>query len=430
MLQPAIETADVERRRTEQGERLAALVGRLAGSDSPYWRSKLDGVDPSAVRGIESLPLLPFTLKAELRDTYPFGMLAVPLASCVRVHASSGTKGKPTVVAYTAADISVFAEVNARSIACAGGRPDDVLHVAYGYGLFTGGLGLHYGGERLGATVVPASGGNPGFQVSLMADLGANGLCATPSFAMLLAERAVEDGLMDRLRSTLRYGVFGAEPWSDAMRVKLEQAWGGIDACDIYGLSEVIGPGVAMECREGKGAMHVFDDHFLPEIVDPSSGAPVDDGSPGELVLTTLTKEALPVLRYRTGDITRFVDEPCPCGRTFRRIARLAGRTDDMLIVRGVNVFPSAIEAVVLDDHALAGQYQIWLDRRGTMAELTVKAELASPEDVPMRHEIERRLRERLAERLRIRVEVSCGDPGSLPRSEVGKAKRVFEVTD
>jgi phenylacetate-CoA ligase len=357
-------------------------------------------------------------------------MLAVPLASCVRVHASSGTKGKPTVVAYTAADVGVFAEVNARAIACAGGGPQDVVHVAYGYGLFTGGLGLHYGGERLGATVVPASGGNPGLQVSLMADLGANGLLCTPSFAMLLAERAVDDGLMPQLRETLRYGVFGAEPWSEGFRTKLEEAWGGIDACDIYGLSEVIGPGVAMECREGKGAMHVFDDHFLPEVVDPSTGSPVPDGAQGELVLTTLTKQAMPVLRYRTGDITRLLDGPCPCGRTHRRIARLSGRTDDMLVIRGVNVFPSEIEAVVLDDPALAGHYQIWLDRRGVMAELTVKTELAVTEALPSRGDIEARLRQRLAERLRIRVEVECGEPGSLPRSELGKAKRVFDMTD
>jgi phenylacetate-CoA ligase len=430
MFQPQVETADVERRRAQQSERLVQLVRRLAAVDSPYWRSKLAPVDAPAIRGMDDLTALPFTVKSELRETYPFGMLAVPLADCVRVHASSGTRGKPTVVAYTASDIGVFAEVNARSIACAGGGPDDVVHVAYGYGLFTGGLGLHYGGEMLGATVVPASGGNPGFQVSLMADLGANGLLCTPSFAMLLAERAEQDGLMPRLRETLRYGVFGAEAWSESFRSKLQEAWGGIDACDIYGLSEVIGPGVAMECREGKGALHVFDDHFYPEIVDPATGAPVADGAPGELVLTTLTKEALPVLRYRTGDITRFVDGPCPCGRTHRRIARLSGRTDDMLVIRGVNLFPSEIEAAVLDDPALGGQYQIWVDRRGVMAELTVRAELAGPHQVPLRHDVERRLAERLAERLRLRVEVSCGDPGSILRSEVGKAKRVFDVTD
>ena len=261
----------------------------------------------------------------------------------------------------------------------------------------------------------------------MMADLGANGLACTPSFAMLLAERAEADGLLDRIRGTLRYGVFGAEPWSEAFRSKLEDAW-GIDACDIYGLSEVMGPGVAMECREGKGALHVFDDHFYPEVVDPETGEPSPPGELGELVLTTLTKEALPVLRYRTGDVTRFVDEPCPCGRTHRRIARFSGRTDDMLVVRGVNVYPSAIESVVLDDPDLGAQYQIWMDRTGPMAELTVKAELASADGVPERERIAGRIKERLAERLRIRVGVEVGDPGSIPRSELGKAQRVFEV--
>jgi phenylacetate-CoA ligase len=430
MYQPDVETAGADERRRLQDRRLVALLQRLRELDSPYWRSKLEGVDVGAIRSIHDLGLLPFTVKSELRDSYPFGMLAAPLRECIRIHASSGTSGKPTVVAYTAADVAVFAEVTARSIACAGGGPDDVLQVAYGYGLFTGGLGLHYGGERLGATVVPASGGNPGLQVSLMADVGANGLCATPSFALLLAERAEADGLMGQIRSTLRYGVFGAEPWSEGLRTKLEETWGGIDACDIYGLSEVIGPGVAAECREGKGAMHVFDDHFVPEIVDPATGDPVEDGAVGELVLTTLSKQALPVVRYRTGDVTRFVDGPCPCGRTHRRIARLTGRTDDMLVIRGVNVFPSAIEAVLLDDPDVGAQYQIWVDRRGVMAELTVKAELASgsqPAGSPV--DVEARLRRRLAERLRVRIEVDCCEPGSLPRPEVGKVQRVFDVT-
>ena len=297
-------------------------------------------------------------------------------------------------------------------------RPSDVLHVAYGYGLFTGGLGLHYGGERLGATVVPASGGNPGLQVELMSDLRANGLACTPSFALLLAERAAADGLLDRI--PLRYGIFGAEPWSEAMREKLERAW-GIDACDLYGLSEVIGPGVAAECREGKGALHVFDDHFFPEIVDPETGSPVPPAERGELVLTTLTKQAFPVLRYRTGDVTSFVDEPCPCGRTHRRIARFCGRVDDMLVVRGINVFPSEIEAVVLDDHALNGQYAIVIDRRSTLPELEVHVEAEGPV---------KRLEERLEERLRLRVQVITCPPGSLPRTETGKAKRLFERVD
>jgi phenylacetate-CoA ligase len=424
MLQLELEAmAPAERERLQLG-RLRALTARVLSSGVPYWRDKLAGIDPDAVRRVEDLP---FTVKAELRDSFPFGMLAVPLAETVRVHASSGTRGKPTVVAYTAGDIAAFAEVNARAIACAGGTADDVLHVAYGYGLFTGGLGLHYGGERLGATVVPASGGNPGLQVQLLADLGATGLCCTPSFAMLLAERAAADGLLDRIR--LRYAVCGAEPWSDALRTKLEAAWGGIDACDIYGLSEVMGPGVAMECREGKGAMHVFDDHFLPEVVDPDTGEPVPAGDHGELVLTTLTKEALPVIRYRTGDVTSFVDGDCPCGRTHRRIARFSGRVDDMLVIRGVNVFPSEIEAVLLDDEAVGAQYAIVVDSRGTMRELEVRCELTDAAWEPRMAEVEGRLGDALAERLRLRVRVTAGTPGSIPRQELGKARRVFERT-
>jgi phenylacetate-CoA ligase len=427
MLQPDVEAMAVAERERLQLERLRDLVVRLRSTDSPYWREKLAGVHPYRIREPADLALLPFTVKPELRDAFPFGMLAVPLTETVRVHASSGTRGKPTVVAYTAADIATFADVNARAIACAGGTANDVLHVAYGYGLFTGGLGLHYGGERLGATVVPASGGNPGLQVELLADLGAAGLCCTPSFAMLLAERAAADGLLDRIR--LRYAVCGAEPWSEAFRDKLEAAWGGIDACDIYGLSEVMGPGVAAECREGKGAMHVFDDHFLPEVVDPSTGEPVAPGEQGELVLTTLTKEALPVVRYRTGDVTSFVDGDCACGRTHRRIARFSGRVDDMLVIRGVNVFPSEIEAVLLDDDAVGAQYAIVVDSRGTMKELEVRAELADARREPQSEEVAARLRERLAERLRIRVAVVLGPPGSIPRQELGKARRVFERT-
>jgi phenylacetate-CoA ligase len=427
MFQEDVETLETKERAAVQGGRLAALVRRLKAVQSDYWRSKLAAVDPETVQAIEDLERLPFTSKPEMRDAYPFGMLAVPLERTIRIHASSGTRGKPTVVAYTRNDIDVFAEVNARSIACAGGRPDDVVHVAYGYGLFTGGLGLHYGGERLGATVVPASGGNAGFQVQMIADLGASGLACTPSFAMLLAERADADGLRGRIR--LRFGVFGAEPWSEAFRQKLEAAWGGIDACDIYGLSEVIGPGVAMECREGKGALHVFDDHFYPEVVSPESGEPAKEDELGELVLTTLTKEALPVLRYRTGDVTRFVDERCPCGRTHRRIARFTGRVDDMLIIRGVNVFPSEVEAVLLDDSDVGGQYAIVVDRRGTLPDLEVRAELASSELEAKRQQVTDRLHRRLAERLRLRVTVVVGDAGSIPRQEVGKATRVFDRT-
>jgi phenylacetate-CoA ligase len=401
--------------------RLRDLLERLRRVDSPYWRRKLDGVSPD-----DPLEALPLTTKAELRDAYPFGTLAVDLRDTVRIHGSSGTRGKPTIVAYTAADVCLFADVNARAIACAGGTPDDVLHVAYGYGLFTGGLGLHYGGERLGATVVPASGGNPAFQVQLLADLGATGLACTPSFALLLAERAAADGVLDRIR--LRFGLHGAEPWSESLRTKLEAAWAGYDACDVYGLSEVIGPGVAAECREGKGALHVFDDHFLPEILDPESGRPAADGALGELVLTTLTKEALPVLRYRTGDVTRLVGGECACGRTHPRIARFSGRVDDMLVVRGVNVFPSEIEAAVLEDPALAGHYAIVVDRRPALPELEVRAEVADTGVAP--EAAAERLRRRLAERVLLRVDVVVGAPGSIPRQELGKAQRVFERTD
>jgi phenylacetate-CoA ligase len=418
IFQPELETMPADERGELQRRRLADLVARLRTIDSPYWREKLAGVADDA-----ELAELPFTTKAELLDQYPYGLLAVPLEQTVRLHASSGTRHKPTIVAYTARDVEIFADVNARSIACAGGTPEDVLHVAYGYGLFTGGLGLHYGGERLGATVVPASGGNSGFQVQLLADLGARGICCTPSFCYLLAERAREEGVLNRIR--LEYGVLGAEPWSEALRQKVEEAWGEFDACDIYGLSEVIGPGVAMECREGKGALHVFDDHFLPEVVDPESGEPTD--GIGELVLTTLTKEALPVVRYRTGDVTQFVDEPCGCGRTHKRIARFSGRVDDMLIIRGVNVFPSAIEAALLDDPALAGQYAIVVDRRGLMPQLEVHAELA--EDGADCESVAAGLRERLHERLLLHVGVVVGEPGSIPRQEIGKAKRVFERT-
>jgi phenylacetate-CoA ligase len=400
IFQPGLERQSADERRALQDDRLRALLPRF-------------GHDPET-----PLAELPFTAKAQLRDAYPFGMLHVPLEQTVRVHASSGTRGKPTIVAYTRRDIDVFADVCARAIAAAGGTPDDVLHVAYGYGLFTGGLGLHCGGERLGATVVPASGGNTSLQLQLLEDLGAVGLCCTPSFALLLAERA-EGRNID-----LRYGLFGAEPWSESMREKLESAW-GIDACDIYGLSEVMGPGVAAECREGKGALHVFDDHFLPEIVDPETGKPTD--GPGELVLTTLTKEALPVLRYRTGDVTHFVDGECACGRTHRRIARFAGRVDDMLIVRGVNVFPSEIEEVILEDPGLGGQYAIILDERAALANLEVRCELAQPGDSD---EIAAAVQRRLEERLRVRTDVVVLPPGSLTRQEVGKAQRVWHRLD
>jgi phenylacetate-CoA ligase len=421
IFQPELETMPVEERAELQQRRLSELIERLKTVDG-YWREKL--ADVSVGDGIDQLP---FTIKHELLEHYPYGMLAMPIEQTVRIHASSGTRHKPTIVAYTAGDVDIFAEVNARSIACAGATADDVVHVAYGYGLFTGGLGLHYGVERLGATAVPASGGNSGFQIQLLADLGARGICCTPSFCYLLAERAAEEGALDQIR--LRYGVLGAEPWSESLRQKIEQAWGGeFDACDIYGLSEVIGPGVAMECRENKGGLHVFDDHFYPEVVDPETGEPTD--GLGELVLTTLTKEALPVIRYRTGDVTQLLPGDCPCGRTHRRIARFSGRVDDMLVIRGVNVFPSAIEAALLEHPGVAGQYAIVVDRRQALPELEVHAELASDDLVAQRDDVQRKLEGVLEERLRVRVRAVVADPGGLPRQELGKAKRVFERTE
>ncbi|KAA3639253.1 MAG: phenylacetate--CoA ligase [Armatimonadetes bacterium] len=425
MYQPEIETMPKGDKRRLQTARLVDLVDRLKASEVPYWREKMAGV--GEIASIDDITKLPFTVKSEMRNAFPYGMLTVPVSACNRVHASSGTSGKPTIVAYTKNDLAVFSEVNARVLGCAGARANDVFHNAHGYGLFTGGLGLHGGAELFGVTVVPASGGNTAFQVELLADLGARGFCATPSFSLLLAERAEEAGLMDRIK--VEYGIHGAEPWSESMRAKIEAAW-GIDALDVYGLSEIIGPGVAMESVEGKGAPFIFDDHFYPEIVDPKTGNPVEDGVYGELVITTLTKEALPVVRYRTGDITRLINEPAACGRTFQRMDRIAGRADDMLIIRGINVFPSEIESMILAEPGVSGQWAIVLDKRGTMVEMVVRCELAGAESMPQRDNIRARLETGLHSRLRSRTSVLVGDPGSMPRSEAGKARRVFEQID
>ncbi len=406
--------------RRSQSDRLGAMVGRLQRVDTPFWINKLANTD--AVRSLDDLQQLPMTTKAEFRQTYPTGMLAVPMEEVVRVHASSGTSGKPTIGAYTASDVRMFAEVNARALALAGATSESVVHVAYGYGLFTGGLGLHYGVEALGATAIPASGGNSGFQVQMLADLGATGLACTPSYSLLLAERAAEQGVLESI--ALRWGIHGAEPWSEGMRRKIEEAWGGeFSACDIYGLSEIIGPGVAAEWSEHQGHLIIMEDHFYPEIIDPSTGGSLPDGEVGELVLTTLTKQAQPVIRYRTGDITRLMP---PVGRLpFRCIDRLHGRVDDMLIVRGVNVYPREIEAVLLEDPDLGGQFAIYVDRRRVLTEIEAKVEMRYPDLSNRREAIAERLERRLLETLRLRVEVTVSDPGQLPRQEAGKAKRV-----
>ena len=410
-----------------QVERLRALVRRLTTCDNAFWSERLSGVDPDSVTSIQDIRSLPLTVKKDLRDTYPLGMLTTPLADTTRLHASSGTSGKPTIVVYTPGDLATWAEVNARSLALAGARPDDILHNGYGYGLFTGGLGLHYGGERLGCTVVPVSGGNTALQLQLLNDLGSRVLSATPSFCLILAERAREQGILDDL--SVEIGILGAEPWSEGMRTRIQDAWGGgFRALDMYGLSEVIGPGVAMEAPDDLGALNVFDDHFLPEVVDPESGEAVPNGEWGELVLTTLTKQAMPVLRYRTGDITRILPDPGPPGRHWTRIARLTGRSDDMLVVRGINVYPREIETVLMDDPDVGANYAIVVDRRGPMVELRVKAELGdSTADTP---EVTSRLQKVLMDRLRVRTPVELVPPGSMPRTEAGKVKRVFEQVD
>ena len=426
MYRPDIEQLDNDALHALQAERLRNLIARLRSSDAPYWQHKLEGI--GSVDSLEDLPDLPFTHKQEFRDAFPYGMVAIPMDRVVRIHASSGTSGKPTIVAYSARDVALFAQVNARSLSAAGGGPGDIVHVAYGYGLFTGGLGLHYGVEELGAVAVPASGGNPGFQVQLLADAGATGLASTPSFALLLAERAAELGVKNEIG--LRWGIHGAEAWSEELRVKVEAAWGdGYSACDIYGLSEVIGPGVAAECWQNKGGMHIFEDHFYPEIVDVVTGEPVADGEAGELVITTLTKEAQPVIRYRTRDITRFLPGPCPCGRTSRRIGRLEGRADDMLIIRGINVYPRTIEAVLMDDPDLGSNYAIIIDRRGPLPEVIARVEVAEHTDFGEAPTIADRVQRRLAEIVRLRITVDVGRPGSIPRAELGKARRVFEQT-
>jgi phenylacetate-CoA ligase len=369
--------------------------------------------------GIErdTLEEQPFTTKAMLRDAYPFGLLRVPLEQCVRIHGSSGTRGKPTIVAYTQPDIDLWADCCARAVAGAGGGPGTVVHVAYGYGLFTGGLGLHYGAERLGCTVVPASGGNTPRQVQLLEDLGAEILCCTPSYALAIADHVEVAG---RLR--LRAGIFGAEPWTEALRTEIEAAL-GLKALDIYGLSEILGPGVSAECLEAADGAHVNEDHFLVETVDPTSGEVLAEGEVGELVFTTLTKEALPLLRYRTGDLASLTRAPCVCGRTFARMSRIHGRVDDMLVVRGVNVFPSEVERVLLTLPELAPHYQLVLERPGRLDELTVEAEVREGEPA---EELTGRVERALAERLGLSGRVRLLRPQSIPRSE-GKALRVLD---
>ncbi len=416
-----------EEKESLQSDRLKAMVERVYKKVPPY-RAKMDekGVKPGDIKSLEDLRLLPFTLKTDLRDTYPFGLFAVPVSETVRVHCSSGTTGKPIVVGYTAADIDIWAETMARTIAGAGGTSNDIIQNAYGYGLFTGGLGIHYGGERVGATVIPISGGNTERQLMLMEDFGSTMLASTPSYSLYIAEVAQDKGV-DIAGLPLRCGILGAEAWSDAMRKEIEKRL-GIKAYDIYGLTEVIGPGVSFECEEQHG-MHICDDHFIPEIIDPETGEVLPLGAKGELVFTTITKEAFPVLRYRTRDITRLIEEPCGCGRTSVRMERVSGRTDDMLIIRGVNVFPSQIEDVLMRFAGAEPHYLIVVDKRGAMDELEVQVEVSEgtfSDEVKELEDLRARIAHEVESVLGVRAAIKLVEPRSIERS-IGKAKRVVD---
>jgi phenylacetate-CoA ligase len=404
-----------------QLRRLRETVERVLGGAAPLRRRLQDaGVESAgAVGSLDDLAALPFTEKADLREHYPLGLLAVPRERLVRIHASSGTGGKPTIVGYTAGDLDVWSDVMARSMAMAGVRPGMLVHNANGYGLFTGGLGFHHGAERLGATILPVSVGQTKRQVMLLRDLQAQVLCATPSYAVTIAEALEEEGIgPDEL--SLEVGLFGAEPWSEAMRSELERRL-GLRARNCYGLSEIIGPGVAMECEAGAGS-HVNEDHFLVEVLDPETSEPVPAGEPGELVITTLTKEALPLLRYRTADIAALDETPCACGRTLARMGPVHGRRDDMLILRGVNVYPSEIEHALLGVEGVAPHYELTVDRPGASDEVSVRCETAGAAT----DELRARVREALRERTGIGIDVELVPARSLPRS-AGKAARVID---
>jgi len=411
-----------------QLQRLKAITER-AYNHVELYRKRMDakGIHPHDIKTIKDIEKLPFTEKNDLRDTYPYGMFASPLNEVVRLHASSGTTGKPIVVGYTEEDLQVWRQVICRSLAMAGLSSDDVIQNSYGYGLFTGGLGLHNGIEALGATVIPTSGGNSERQISVMKDFGVTAICCTPSYFLHLIETAQNMGI-DLHDLPLRKGIFGAEPWTEGMREHIE-AQSGIQAHDIYGLSEIIGPGVGMECCEQEG-LHIFEDHFMVEIVDPETGISVPDGQEGELVLTTLSKQAMPILRYRTHDITRIINEPCKCGRTIRRIQRIGRRSDDMFIIRGVNVFPSQIETGILRVENTLPHYQIILTREGSLDCLEVKVEV-TPEifsdKISEMEDLRKKLQKSIEQIINIRADVRLVQPNSIERSQ-GKAKRVIDL--
>ncbi len=411
-----------------QLKRLQQVVKRVYHTVGHYKRAFDEaGVTPDDINTLDDIRKLPFTIKQDLRDNYPFGLFTVPMSNIVRLHASSGTTGKPTVVGYTRRDIDTWSNLMARSFVAAGLTSNDVIHNAYGYGLFTGGLGAHYGAERLGASVIPMSGGGTKKQIMILQDFGPTAICCTPSYALYLAEQGKEMGI-DMRSLRLRVGVFGAEPWSERMRQEIEDRL-GIKALDIYGLSEIIGPGVAIECAEGRNGLHVFEDHFIVEIINPETGEPVPHGEEGELVFTTLTKEAVPLIRYRTRDLSRLLEEPCKCGRTHIRMARISGRSDDMLIIRGVNVFPSQIESVLLSIEGLEPHYQLIVDREGTLDTLEIQVEMSEDlfsDKIKTLQNIESRITKDIKDYLGVSAKVKLVGSQTLERVE-GKAQRVID---
>jgi phenylacetate-CoA ligase len=411
-----------------QLKRLQTTVARVYNT-VPFYKKRFDevGVKVDDVSALDDLRRLPFTYKDNLRDSYPFGMFMVPMDDVVRIHASSGTTGKPTVVGYTARDIQTWSELMARTLMAGGATRGDMIHNAYGYGLFTGGLGFHYGAEKLGASVIPISGGNTKRQVMIMTDFGPTILTCTPSYALLIAEVAEEMGV-DFREFNFKAGIFGAEPWSEQMREEIERKL-NIKAMDIYGLSEIIGPGVSVECIEAQNGLHIFEDHFIPEIIDPDTEEVLPYGTPGELVFTTITKEAFPVIRYRTRDISVLYPEPCRCGRTIVRMGRVQGRSDDMLIIRGVNVFPSQIESVIMEIDGIEPYYQLEVTREGRLDTLTVKVEVNEKvfsDEVKNLQNMERKLEKNIKEMLSVSAQVKLVEPKSIQRSE-GKAVRVID---
>ncbi|MEN6374858.1 MAG: phenylacetate--CoA ligase [Smithella sp.] len=413
-----------------QLKRLQQLVHRVYGSVDFYKKSfDKAGVIPDDLKTLDDLKRFPFVTKQDLRDNYPFGFFAVPMSNVVRLHASSGTTGRSTVVGYTKRDIDTWAELIARCLVAANLTKNDIIHNAYGYGLFTGALGIHYGAEKLGASVIPMSGGNTKRQIMILQDFGPTAICCTPSYALNLAEQGQAMGI-DMRSLKLRVGVFGAEPWSEEMRQQIEKAF-DIKAMNIYGLSEVMGPGVAMECSDAREGMHVFEDHFLVETINPETGEVLPPGELGELVFTTLTKEAIPLIRYRTRDISRLITVPCRCGRTSYRMDRVMGRSDDMLIIRGVNVFPSQIEAILVSIEGLEPHYQLIVDRVGNLDTLEVQVEVteslfANADEMKVLQKMEKRIADNMKDYLGVTAKVKLVEPKSLQRSE-GKASRVID---